>query len=255
MPLRMLSYNIGFGGQDRLSRIVDVIRQQQPDAVALLEANSRPHAERLADDLGMHLVFGQANSEFHVAWLSRLPPVRWENHRLPVLDQTLLEIELTWDNSSVFLFATHLHAGRWRKDDEQRALEMQAILGVLRKRSGQLHLLAGDLNTVHPLDTPGSGPRPEDHVAGLALAARLVIPLLLEAHYVDCYRLLHAQEPGYTIQAPSPLWLRLDYLFASPELARRLVTCDVVSHPQARLASDHLPVYADFQEHGLENHT
>lgn len=49
MPLRILSYNIGFGGQDRLPRIEEVIRRQQPDAVALLEANSRPHAERLAE--------------------------------------------------------------------------------------------------------------------------------------------------------------------------------------------------------------
>lgn len=174
--------------------------------------------------------------------------MRWRNHRLPILDQTLLEIELTWEISSILLFATHADAWRWRKDDEQRAGEMQAILDVLRQRSGHLHLLAGDLNTVHPLDTPGSGPRPEDHVAGLALEARLVIPLLLEAYYVDCYRVLHAQEPGYTIQAPAPLWLRLDYLFASPDLAQRLVTCDVVAHPQARFASDHLPVYAEFQK-------
>src|ERR1700730_17103732 len=130
MPLRVLSYNIWYGGQDRLPLLADVIKQQQADVVALLEANSRSHAQQLADDLGMHLVFGEANSAFHVAWMSRLPIVRWENHRLPVLYKTLLEIELCWDGFPLCLFAAHLHAGRWREDDEQRAREMQAILGV-----------------------------------------------------------------------------------------------------------------------------
>lgn len=248
MPFRLLSYNIAFGGQNRLSSISAVIREQQPDAVALLEANSLPHAEQLATDLGMHLVFGEANSPFHVAWLSRHAPVSWTNHRLSVLDQTLLEIELRWENAPLFLFATHLHAGRWRHDDEQRVQEMQAILSILRQRTGLRHVLAGDFNTVHPLDTPGYGPRPEDHVAGLALEARLVIPLLLSAQYVDCYRQMHPQEPGYTIVAPSPLWLRLDYLFASIELASSLVGCSVVTHAQALIASDHLPLVATFHE-------
>ncbi len=248
MPLRVLSYNIWYGGQDRLPLIADVIKQQQVDAVALLEANSHAHAQQLADDLGMHLVFGDANSAFHVAWMSRLPIVRWKNHRLPVLYKTLLEIELCWDNAPLCLFATHLHAGRWREDDERRAQEMRAILGVLRERTAQLHLLAGDFNTVHPTDTPGSRPHPEDPVSGLALSSRLVIPLLLEGSYVDCYRMLHPAEPGYTFALPESLWLRPDYLFASPELALRLTACDVASDPKAINASDHLPVWAEFQE-------
>jgi len=72
MPLRVLSYNILFGGEDRLPQIGNVIRMHRPDVVALLEANSRSNAGRLAQELGMQLVFGEANSEFHVAWLSRL---------------------------------------------------------------------------------------------------------------------------------------------------------------------------------------
>lgn len=248
MPLRVLSYNIWCGGQDRLPHLASVMRQQRPDAIALLEANSRLHAQQLADDLGMQLVFGEANSEFHVAWISRLPIIRWQNHRLPLLEKTLLEIELAWDGTPVYLFATHLHAGRWHKDDEQRTQEMRALLAILGERTGQLHLLVGDLNTVHPTDSLSAGPRQEDHIPGLALSSRMVIPLLLDAHYVDCYRTLHPNEPGYTFQVPSPLWLRLDYLFASPELGSRLVACDVISNPNALTASDHLPVYAQFQE-------
>jgi len=247
MPLRILSYNIWYGGQDRLPLIADVIKQQQPDAVALLEANSRSHAQQLADDLDMQLIFGEANSAFHVAWISRLPIVRWENHRLPELYKTLLEVELSWDGSPLCLFATHLHAGRWREDDERRAQEMHAILSVLREKADQFHLLTGDFNTVHPTDTPGSRPRPEDDVPRLALSSRLVIPLLLEASYIDCYRTLHPNKPGYTFELPEPLWLRPDYIFASRHLASHLTACEVVTDPKAINASDHLPIWAEFR--------
>ena len=46
---------------------------ERQQVVALLEANDRESAARLAGDLGLDLVFGDANSDFHVAWLSRLP--------------------------------------------------------------------------------------------------------------------------------------------------------------------------------------
>lgn len=55
MALRLLSYNILAGGEDRLSLIAGVIQQQHPDVVALLEARSRSNAEALAHQLGMHL--------------------------------------------------------------------------------------------------------------------------------------------------------------------------------------------------------
>ncbi len=44
LALRILSYNILAGGQDRLPLIGSVIQKQQPDVVALLEARSRSHA-------------------------------------------------------------------------------------------------------------------------------------------------------------------------------------------------------------------
>jgi endonuclease/exonuclease/phosphatase (EEP) superfamily protein YafD len=73
VTLKALSYNIREGGDDRLQDIAAIIRKQQPDAVALLEATSRANALTLAQDLEMQLVFGEANNRIDVAWLSRLP--------------------------------------------------------------------------------------------------------------------------------------------------------------------------------------
>lgn len=250
MPLRVLSYNILDGGQERLPCIANVIRRSQPDAVALLEATSRPNAKWLARELDMHLTFGEANSEFSIAWLSRVPPVHVENRRLPILAKTLLEIELTWERAPVRLFATHLRAGREREHDLYRAEEMRAVLDVLRASNEVPHLLVGDLNTVSPADPVGTPPATaevEDRGPGTSLLTRAVIPLLLEAGYVDCYRVRHSAEPGYTYQPPEP-WLRLDYIFTSPHLTGRLQACDVVVDVEAAVASDHFPVWAEFRE-------
>jgi exodeoxyribonuclease III len=218
VPLRVLSYNILNGGRERLPHIANVIRGSQPDAVALLEANSRPNAQWLARELDMHLTFGKANSEFHIAWLSCVAPRQAKNWCLPVLAKTLLEIELTWEQVPLRLFATHLRAGREREHDLYRAEEMRAILDVLRASSETPHLLVGDLNTISPADPTGTPPAAaevEDRRPGTSLLMRAVIPLLLEAGYVDCYRMQHPVEPGYTYQPPEP-WLRLDYISPRP---------------------------------------
>src|SRR5947209_4291726 len=112
MTLKVLSYNIREGGDVRLQGIAAIIRQQQPDALALLEATSRANALTLARDLEMQLVFGEANNGIHVAWLSCLPIQGERNHRLTVLAKTLLEIEVAWEGAPLRLFATHL-ASRW----------------------------------------------------------------------------------------------------------------------------------------------
>jgi len=241
--VKVLGYNICLGGEDRLSAVADVIRTRQPDAVALLEATSRAKATTLADDLGMHLTFGEANNGVHVAWLSRLPVRRWENHRL-ALAKTLLEIEVVWEGASVRLFATHLAS---RHDATTPAEEVPAILEVLRPLGGQPHLLLGDLNALRPGDPVGSPPPGEAKRGDAADGApRRAIGRIVDAAYVDCYRALHPRAPGFTYPSSAP-WLRLDYVFASPALAARLKACDLVAGQAAERASDHLPVWATFR--------
>ncbi len=240
MALRVVSYNILEGGGDRLPLIADSIRSLRPDVVALLEANSRPNADSLARDLGMDLVYGEANSEYAVAWLSRLPIVRHENHKMPILAKTLLEIEVTWARSSLSLFATHLVHGRSAVDGQRRVDEVSAILGVMGKLGDGPHLLVCDLNAIHPEDTVGD-PIPGEEVGHLA---RLPVQLLLEAGYVDCYRRLHPGDAGYTYASAHP-WLRLDYAFASPSLADHVAGCDLAVDAPVERASDHRPLWVD----------
>ena len=230
--LRVLSYNIWNGGEDRLPIIEAVIRSQRAGAVALLEANDRAEAAGLADRLGMELVYGDANSAFAVAWLSALPIRATTNHRLPMLEKTLLEVEL----GGVRLFATHLRAGRTERDADLRTQEVEAILETI----GDLEcLLVGDLNAVNPGDEVGVPPPGER----LEFVAREPIERLLDAGFVDCYRRHHPDVRGWTYLTWQP-WARLDFVLARGDLARRVTSCDVVTGEDALRASDHLPVVA-----------
>jgi endonuclease/exonuclease/phosphatase family metal-dependent hydrolase len=242
--MRVLTYNIWNGGEDRLEAIAAVLRGADPDAVALVEATSRANAEWLARSLGMELAFGEANLGFHVAWLSRLPIRRAHNHRPPLLAKTVLEIELETAGEVVRLFATHLAS---RHDPRPPNEEIPAVLAAMRRSGDSPHALVGDFNALavgDPVGEPPPGVEPRgEAIEGVP---RLAISPLLDAGYVDCFRALHSQEPGHTYLASAP-WLRLDYVFASPALAGRLQACDVVRGEPAPHASDHLPVYAEFR--------
>lgn len=242
VTLRVVSYNILDGGGERLPLIGDAIQALRPDAVALLEASSLQNAERLAAERGMDLVYGEANSEWSIAWLSRLPVTGSRNHRLPVLAKTLLEIEVAWEGLVLSLFATHLVHGRSEGDGRRRADEVRAILQVMGALGSRPHLLVGDFNAVHPDDSVGDPP--SGTVVGDV--ARLPIQLLLDAGYVDCFRRLHPADQGYTYTSSHP-WLRLDYAFASPSLSDRLIGCGLAVDSPTERASDHRPIWVDLE--------
>jgi endonuclease/exonuclease/phosphatase family metal-dependent hydrolase len=244
MTLTVLAYNIREGGSDRITVIAEIIRAQQPDAVALAEATDRATVEALATILHMPLTFGEAPNGFHLAWLCRLPIRRWQNHHGLGLAKTLLEIEIDWASTTVSLFATHLAS---RHDTTRPVDEVPAILTALRSLGDRPHLLAGDLNALRPDDPVGNPPPGRVRRGDAAGAPRRAIARLIEAGYVDSYRTVHPQTPGYTYPSDAP-WLRLDYIFASPAMAQCLVACDLVTGEAPTRASDHLPIWAAFRD-------
>jgi endonuclease/exonuclease/phosphatase family metal-dependent hydrolase len=74
------------------------------------------------------------------------------------------------------------------------------------------------------------------------------IDLLLKAGYVDCFRRMNPRSPGFTCFAALPAG-RIDFIFASPELAQRLSNSQIVTGGEGvsgAEASDHLAVCAEF---------
>lgn len=86
--------------------------------------------------------------------------------------------------------------------------------------------------------------------AASVYAPRGTISLLQKAGYVDCFRKMHSQTAGFTCPAAAPAG-RIDFIFASPELAESLLTCYIPTEGasvRGEEASDHLPVVAEFGE-------
>jgi exodeoxyribonuclease III len=242
-----MTYNVCVGGEENLAEIESVVGQVAPDVLAILEASERG-VPALAQRLDMpHYVVAPSRHPYPrdlgvcVAWVARKPFQLVRDYSLPALAKTLLRVSL--DGFS--LFATHL-ASRHEEAEHPRAAEMKAIAEVLR--SMERTVLAGDLNTVAPGDPTGDPP-PGVTLRGEAApeAQRDVLAPLLENGYIDCYRAIHPDAAGYTYPADQP-WLRLDYVFASPDLAPHLTDCDAVTGVMAERASDHLPVWAEFRD-------
>jgi endonuclease/exonuclease/phosphatase family metal-dependent hydrolase len=245
MAFTVLSYNIMRGGEERLALIGDVVRSQKADVVALIEANDRTNADMLATELRMDLALGEANSPHHVAWLSHYPLVCVRNHRLPVLSRTVLEVTVPVHDQPIHLFATHL-APIWEDVSTVRLVEADAVLDVLQPHRTDPLLLVGDFNALHPEDRVGTPPdRDVRDWKGAFRAPRHVIQRFLDFGLVDCYRAVHPKASGYTFPSDFP-WARIDFIFASPVMARRLGRCDVVTGGKVAAASDHLPVCAVF---------
>jgi exonuclease III len=71
-----------------------------------------------------------------------------------------------------------------------------------------------------------------------------VFQALEQAGHIDLFRQMHPQERGATVRGAEGL--RIDYFFATADLATRVTRCEVFDTAPAHEASDHLPVFADF---------
>jgi exodeoxyribonuclease III len=146
------------------------------------------------------------------------------------------------------LFGVHLSAVHAAWTEQRRVLELRALLRSVARHQDGFHVLAGDFNTVAPGDVFETAKlplrvRPFVWLSGGRIRWR-TIQTVLDAGYIDAFRLHHPGDPGMTLPAASP-HVRLDYVFVPGAQAARVVGCDVVRTPPTEIASDHLPVVAD----------
>jgi endonuclease/exonuclease/phosphatase family metal-dependent hydrolase len=169
MPVvKVLSYNIHHAnppskpGIIDISAIANVIKQQQPDLVALQEVDVYTNrsgktvneAEEIAKQSGMpYYFFAKAinydGGEYGVAILSRYPIENMTNYPLPTEEttkgehRTLATVTVILPQQKKILFAcTHLDA---QAKDTNRFLQINKIAGLLGKKEYPL-IIAGDFN-------------------------------------------------------------------------------------------------------------
>jgi endonuclease/exonuclease/phosphatase family metal-dependent hydrolase len=242
--VKLLSYNIRFGGRGRERELAEVIRTVGPDLVVFQEAIDPDVIGRLA--AATDLPFWAARREHSIGYISRLQPSHHEWHYPAGAKHSFLEIVLEGSESRIF--GLHLSSMFSKWSERRRVLEIRALLKSIERHQQGFHVLVGDFNTLAPGEILDVRRMPAWIRALVWLSGRDIqretIQLMKDSNYVDGYRLLHPSDKGYTF----PVWdphLRLDYVFIPMEFARRLVQCEVVTEPvAASRASDHFPLFA-----------
>ena len=170
--ISVLSYNIHHAnppsrpGVIDLEAIANVIRQQQPDLVALQEVDvftsrsgaSINQAAELGRLTGMYYYFAKAidygGGDYGVAILSKYPIENPQHYSLPTVEatggehRTLATVSIKLPDNKKLLFAcTHLDAQR---NDTNRVEQIKSIKQILQKEESPV-IIAGDFNAV-----PGS---------------------------------------------------------------------------------------------------
>ena len=244
MKFRLLTYNILKGGYGRLELIAEVINSCTPDLVLLQEASDPVNVDRLAEATGM--AEGKSFRRQSLGFLSRQPVAFSQWIRPRVSRHAFVEVVPAGEKLRVF--GVHLSAVLAAWTEERRVLELRELLRSVAHHEGRFNVLAGDFNTIAAdarLDV-GRVPlrvRPFLWLTGGHVRWR-TIQTVIDAGYIDTYRMKHPADPGYTLPAPHP-HVRLDYVFVPQHEAARVVACDIVRHPLTAKASDHLPVVAD----------
>jgi exodeoxyribonuclease III len=246
VTLRLLTYNIRRGGAGREEAIARVITSCAPDLVVLQEATRPDVIDRLAARTGM--TESRSHARRSLALLSRKPVSHVAWHR-PRFSQHAF-IEVVPEGDRVRIFGVHLSAIHAAWTERRRVLEVKALLRSVGQHQHGFHVLAGDFNTLaptEPLDVQRLPRRlrPFVWLSGGRIKWRTV-QTVLDAGYVDTYRLHHALAPGHTMPSWDP-HIRLDYAFVPTAFADRVTSCDVVCPPDAIAASDHFPVVADLE--------
>jgi exodeoxyribonuclease III len=244
---RLLTYNILHGGRGRSQALAAVINAYAPDLVLLQEATDPATLERIAEASGM--AEWRSYPRQSLGFLSRKPVVfsQWTR---PRFSQHAF-IEVVPSGEPLRLFGVHLSAVHAAWTERRRVMELRALLRSVAAHQDGFHALVGDFNTVapgEPLDLVRLPMRlrPLVWLSGGRIRWR-TIQTVLDAGYVDAFRLKHADEPGHTLPTVDP-HIRLDYVFVPRQFASRVVACDVARHSDAVRASDHFPVVADLAE-------
>jgi endonuclease/exonuclease/phosphatase family metal-dependent hydrolase len=241
--VKLLSYNIRFGGSGREAELADVIRTVAPDIVVFQESIEPTVIERLAATT--ELPIWAARRRHSIGYISRLAVHHHEWHYPAGAKHSFLEIMLA--GSEARIFGLHLSSTFSKWSERRRAREIQSLLKGIERYQNGFHVLVGDFNTLAPGELLDVRRMPAWIRALVWLSGRDIqrdtIKIVGEADYVDGYRRLHPEDKGYTF----PTWdphLRLDYVFLPDRFADRLLECEVINQGKALAASDHFPLLA-----------
>jgi exodeoxyribonuclease-3 len=244
--VKLLSYNIRFGGRGRENELAAVIKAVGPDIVVFQEAIDPELIKRLS--VATQLPFWSSRAEHSIGYISRIEVAHHEWHYPAGAKHSFLEIVLTGSENRIF--GLHLSSMFSKWGEQRRTREIRALLKSIERYQNGFHVLVGDFNTLAPGEVLETRRMPAWIRALVWLSGRDIqratIGIMRDSGYADVYRSLHPDVKGYTF----PVWdphVRLDYLFVPKSFANRVKSCEVITEAGVTKASDHLPLLSSVE--------
>jgi endonuclease/exonuclease/phosphatase family metal-dependent hydrolase len=262
--LRIISYNVWYGFTKVPERKISWIawmNEQDPDIVSLQELNGYS-PEKLAMDAKS---YGHSYSVllkeegFPTGITSRYPIEDIERTR-EGFHHGMLRVRI----KEIYFYVIHLHPSNW----ETRLSEIQLLKEDIKTLPvNSKVILAGDFNTFSPLDSTyySHGKlEPFFHERDLLYGEKnlnngkldyTVIQEVMDFGFIDLESNL--RKASYEFLGSFPTLIekegehgnqrRLDYIFASGNLAAKVSRAEIITSDTALILSDHLPVIVDFE--------
>lgn len=268
--IKLMTFNIlrdGTGeGGDRRESIAAVIRKHDPDILCMQEGGDDTFWLELAKDRGFKHV-QNIPGEFQPALFSKLPV------KLVATHSGVKFVYFQIDLGRLMLGVYCVHLMHWPPAEGERIAALRKLLALMHAQGDAFVCIAGDFNS-RTRGEQGIDWGVERIAAFNKCAIRpddwtRAADAMALAGFVDCYRRLNTAsgyslhplmdgttEPGPEIPKAElrqigharfvPPVVRIDYVFANPPLAERLVRCQLDESDEAFQASDHLPLIATF---------
>lgn len=241
MILTLLSYNIRFGGKGRESSIAEVIRTVAPDLVLFQEAIYPSVIESIAKSTEMP--FWASILNHSNGFCSRIEIAHYEWHQPRGSRHSFLEV--VPKGTEVRIFGVHLRAMFSKWGEQRRVIEIQALLNSIKLHQEGFHVLTGDFNSLAPDELLNKTKLPHWIRTMVWLGGRDIqrdtVKLIQDNGYLDGFRNLYKDVPGYTFPTRDPN-VRFDYVFLPKQHFPNLIECKVIDQDPAHAASDHFPL-------------
>ena len=264
--LRVLSYNVWYGFTkvpERKKNSLKWMKAQNPDIVSLQELNGYS-ADKLKDDAAAwghpHSAILKENG-FPTGITSRFPIEEVRRFR-EGFHHGLLRARI----KGAYYYVIHLHPSNW----EIRGREADLILADIAELPKDAQVtLVGDFNTFstnderHYMKTslqPFFAARDTKHKENNLRDGKLDYSVIRKFTAAGLIDLEHSKRgAGYRFTGSFPTKIqkpgdhgearRLDYVFASPSLAKRVTRAEIIADDTTWILSDHLPMIVELTHH------
>lgn len=258
--MKLMTYNILGGREDRIDMVIDTVLDESPDFLVVNEANSfvpdiSGHLKRLAEttELSYAAAAPSGQDTFHVLLFSK-KPFHYVQFLTPLVRAGVFAMVDTVFGE-LTIVGTHLTPYA----EDERLTEITSILKAVETHPNTI--IMGDLNALSPQDDYAHLTWQE-----MNTVQREKFTTDQELRY-DTIRHIEAagfvdtaivQECNHIPTSPTAIThdiahanMRLDYVFVSEALADNVVDYRVVKNKNTEVASDHYPVAVELKRSHL----